>query len=161
MKTKRLIIASVLFTACLQASATDVYVYLDGNFTPVASLENIRKIITGDSLTTLISAKGDSAAVENEAFSYITFHRTSVPVGIGTTETQKPTISYENGVVRVCNAAKIRRVELITSDGAVFAKISPTSSDFVLSTHGIPAGVYVINATTTDGQRISKKFIKK
>ncbi len=150
-----------MLAACLKASATDVYVYLSGNFTPVSSLENIRKIINGDPLTTLISTKGDTVVVENSAFSYITFHRTSLPVGIETTKTQNPTISYENGVVRVCNASKINRIELLTSDGAIFATIAPTSSDLVLSTHGIPAGIYIVNAVTVDGQRISKKIIKK
>ena len=74
MKIKRIIIMSALAATALHASATDVYVYASGNFKPLASLENVRKIINGTTLTTIISTKGDTVKVENAAFDYLTAH---------------------------------------------------------------------------------------
>lgn len=152
---------SALAATALHASATDVYVYASGNFKPLASLENVRKIINGTTLTTIISTKGDTVKVENAAFDYLTAHPTPVPVGIGNAKVASLKISCESGVVRVVSDSKIRSVSLVSSDGSEFARLEPVSADVALSTAAIPAGVYVVNAVTVDGKRMSKKFIKK
>ena len=160
MKIRNILIASA-FAVSLQVSATDVYVYVSGNYVPVASLGNIRKIINGDTQTALISAKGDTITVDNSAFTYITFHRTSIPVGIEGAKSESLKISYEGGAVRVSSPATPKNISLISSDGAVFASITPSGRDVVVSTAGIPAGVYVVRVITADGRKLTKKIIKK
>ncbi len=160
MKIRNILIASA-FAVSLQVSATDVYVYVANNYVPVASLGNIRKIINGDTQTTLISAKGDTVTVDNSAFTYITFHRTSIPVGIESAKSEKLKITYEDGAVRVSNSTTPKNISLISSDGAVFASITPADRDVVVSTAGIPAGVYVVRVITADGKKLTRKIIKK
>ncbi len=157
----RKILTLSAFVVGLQASATDVYVYMAGNYVPVASLGNIRKIINGSTGTTLISAKGDTVNVENAAFTYITFHSTSIPVGIEIEKSAGTYITSEGGAVRVSSSATPQNISLISYDGAVFASITPTESDVVVSTAGIPVGVYVVSVVTADGKKLTKKIIKK
>jgi len=160
MRIRNILMASALAVS-LQVSATDVYVYMSNNFVPITSLGNIRKIINGATETTLISTKGDTVTVENSSFTYITFHRTSLPVGIESAKAQNLKISYEGGSVKVTNSSVPKNISFISSDGSVFSSFTPTDSEVVISTAGIPAGVYIVKVVTSDGKKLTKKIIKK
>ena len=141
----------------LQVSATDVYVYMSNNFVPITSLGNIRKIINGATETTLISIKGGHGYGGKLFFTYITFHRTSLPVGIESAKAQNLKISYEGGSVKVTNSSVPKNISLISSDGSVFSSFTPTDSEVVISTAGIPAGVYIVKVVTSDGKNSQRK----
>ena len=153
MRIRNILMASALAVS-LQVSATDVYVYMSNNFVPITSLGNIRKIINGATETTLISTKGDTVTVENSSFTYI-------PVGIESAKAQNLKISYEGGSVKVTNSSVPKNISLISSDGSVFSSFTPTDSEVVISTAGIPAGVYIVKVVTSDGKKLTKKIIKK
>lgn len=157
----KLFIAALLAACAGHASATDVFAYVSGNLKPVAEMGAIRKIVNGSETTTLISEKGDSVTIENAAFTYLTFHRTSVPTGITGAKTEGTSISYGGGVVRVVSAKPLRQIRLVASDGAEAGRIASPPADAAVSTLGLAPGVYIVEAVTTDGKRITKKIVKK
>lgn len=160
----KLFITAAVVACAAHASATDVFAYLAGNFKPVAEMGEIRKIVNNSETTTLISEKGDSVMIENAAFTYLTFHRTSVPTGIGSAKAGAKAavvVSYSDGVVRVTAPQPLRRISIVSADGSEVGRVESPTADAVISTYGLPAGVYIVSATTADGKHVSKKIVKK
>lgn len=145
------------------ARAIDVYAYKDGSYKAVGSTLDMRKVITGAELTQIISSKGDTLTLENAAFSYILFHPKTIATGIArAAKPQGLTISYDNGAIRIDAPEKLRSISIYSADGSKAAGIADAQSqDVVLSTLGLPAGVYVVEAVTASGKKANKKIVKR
>lgn len=161
MIRKCLFAALALAAVALPAAATDVYVYASGNLKPLVEMVNVRKIVHDGTTTMFISTKGDTVKLGYTTLNYITTHRTSIPVGVKSARSRKLTISREGGAVRVVADAKLRSVAVMTTGGETVARLAPASADVIISTDGMPAGVYIITAETAAGDKATKKIVKK
>lgn len=161
MTRKYLIAALALAAVALPSAATDVYVYTHGNLKPLSEMKSVRKIVHDGTTTMLISTKGDTVKLDYTTLNYITTHRTSIPVGVKSARSQGLSISREGGAVRVVAGTKLKSVVVLTTGGETVARLAPASTDVIISTDGMPAGVYIIAAETAAGDKATKKIVKK
>ena len=71
---------------------------------------------------------------------------------------------YQNPVLdqlEIDNAANIRKAVIFDMSGIVRSEITNTSSKLSINTTSLEPGLYVIRATTKQGEIVLKKFIKK
>ena len=160
MKNKVAAVLLFLLTVCCNhASAFDAYVYLNGSYVPVNVSENIYKMVFDTDYTYFITANNDTATLSNAAFSFITFRKVEKPVGMNAAKTVATTIVSENDGIRISSGKAIDAVRIIDSAGNIVADVSPSSNDLFFSTLGLPAGVYIVQASS--GKEVSVKKITK
>ena len=109
--------------------------------------------------TYFITANNDTATLSNTAFSFITFRKVEKPVGMNAAKTVATTIVSENDGIRISSGKAIDAVRIIDSAGNIVADVSPSSNDLFFSTLGLPAGVYIVQASS--GKEVSVKKITK
>lgn len=159
---KRKIVFALIFVQamfCNSASAYDAYVYLSGNYVPVNVSNEIHAMIFDDEYTYFITEQNDTAMISNTAFTFITFHKVDVPVGISQVKASDVMISSENDGIRIKSNGIPASVKIIDAAGSVIADITPKSNDLFFSIVGLPAGIYVVKVS--DGAKTTVKKITK
>lgn len=132
MKTiKRLSILALLAISA-HLSAQDVFVYPQGDYTPVLHMQNVQRISFGEQGIEVQDRQGAVQSVSYEAFDYFRFYSTPVPTGIQAPQQQShPSIFSLTGVYQ--------------GQG---------------NTNQLPAGIYLVKQSE-NGRESVKKILKK
>lgn len=161
MKAKRFLsLCSCLLVSAVGVQANDVFVYTTGNYTPVASVKNLRSIVYGTNSVKLNAKDGSSVEVAYADFDYYRFYSTAIPTSIKPASLEEATIEYVDGNIEIATQRKVNRVEIISTAGEILAQLKPSATSLSYNAANLPAGTYLIKVVAGNKTYV-KKIIKK
>ena len=138
----------------LPSGARNVYAYLTGNYSPVMTLQSIKKIAS--------TASGQYGKTSTAAFAdldYFRFYKTPVPVGVDAISGNALSIVLEGNNLCVESSSAIDYISVCSVQGILVAQARPGTKSYAMSTSSYAPGVYLVKVVS-DGKELTKKIIK-
>lgn len=144
---------------CLPGNARNVYAYLTGNYSPVMTVQSIKKIVFNASGIEFQTQYGKSSTAAFADMDYFRFYKTPVPVGVDAISDNALSIALEGNNLRIESSSSIDYISVCSVQGILVAQTRPCTKSYAISTSSYAPGVYLVKVIS-DGKELTKKIIK-
>lgn len=156
------LVCCMILSTFIPIRATILYVYQEGNYTPLLMTVNIYRITFENDTMNLQTEAKRQAQIAMKDFNYFRFYRTSVPTAIKDTKAESHDIRIQNdkNCLYISASQPVEEVLLTSIEGKTLSQLHPNDCEVALSIRQLPKGIYVVKAQSK-GCRVSKKIEKK
>lgn len=144
---------------CLPSKARNVYAYLTGNYSPVMTVQSIKKIAFTASGIEFQTQYGKTSTAIFADLDYFRFYKTPVPVGVDAVSNNALSIALEGNNLCVKSSNAIDYISVCSVQGILMAQSRPGTKTCTISTSSYTPGVYLVKVVS-DGKELIKKIIK-
>ena len=157
---KKTVLASfAVALLCLPSKARNVYAYLTGNYSPVMTVQSIKKIVFNASGIEFQTQYGKSSTAAFADLDYFRFYKTPVPVGVDAISNSSLSIALDGNNLHVESNAAIDYISVFSIQGILVTQARPCTKSYDISTSSYAPGVYLVKVVS-DGKELTKKIIK-
>ena len=143
----------------LPSGARNVYAYLTGNYSPVMTVQSIKKIAFTASGIDFQTQYGKTSTAAFADLDYFRFYKTPVPVGVDAISGNALSIVLEGNNLCVESSSDIDYISVCSVQGILVAQARPGTKSYAMSTSSYAPGVYLVKVVS-DGKELTKKIIK-